>query len=435
MIGKKISPRPSLAEIMGLAKSNVEQASQYILNFVQEKFSDLKIVAVQINQSKISLNSVNGLLTDAGSQQYFFKFHAEEGETKTMRNEYYQGQELMRAGLPVIKPLFESTVPGNQFLIYENITAPTAFEEFGRLEEGYGKNNMYDVAKETELLGAERCLLEEVAAVQKSTLEEVSATQMVDAPLYQLFYRRLVSSGGETPRVDLYYTGKQFDLPDGTKVEFGTIAGKTWVINGRHYNETLDEIIERAKELLSPLRTETMPTVIGHGDDHNGNKFLIDGKFVFFDPAFAGRQPALLSSIKATAHNTFLHPHWLYESERLPNVGLEFDWKIDDSTITVNSNWGMKEQSPIRQKLLELQANVVWRPLIAELRERKLLSPDWREYIRKALFCCPFLVYNLLDRKKYSPTATLLALSKCVELGSSADKKTAIDIFLESIEN
>lgn len=374
----------NLQQLTQLAKTDRVAAEAGVLQFVQQIFPNLRIQTVHINQSAVSLNSVNGFLT-APQQEYFFKFHAEENEQVTV-NEYYNTQELVKVGLPVVEPLFQSTTPGSQFLIYPKITAPTGFELFSEPEKFFP---------------AERQLLQQVQQVYLNTLELTPAKQVSEAPIYQLFYHRLV---GKQPRVELYYLSNPW---------FQKIMDKTWVINGKAYPITFNQIIAEAKRLLDPLHYTERPTVIGHGDDHNGNKFYMDGQFKFFDPAFAGRQPALLSFIKATAHNTFVHPDWLYTPERLTDNGLELNWEIRNDQVVVNHNW---EMTADRKKELQLQEELIWKPLITELRNRNWLPDDWQEYLRAALFCCPFLVYNLLDPKRYSETASLLALSKCMEL-------------------
>ena len=127
------------------------------LKFVQVIFPELPIVEVEINQSKVSLNSVNGTLTDIIGKKYFFKFHAEEGETKTV-SEYYQGQILAGAGLPLIQPLYQKTTPGEQFLIYENITAPTAFDLCEQFERAYETDGSYPTEKNNYLAAEQRLL-------------------------------------------------------------------------------------------------------------------------------------------------------------------------------------------------------------------------------------------------------------------------------------
>lgn len=375
----------NLYELTQLTKENKSAAEAGVLEFVQKNFAQLEIRRVMINQSAVSLNSVNGFLQDQSGREYFFKFHAEEGEQVTV-DEYYNTQALVGVGLPVIVPLYQNTKSGSQFLIYEKIVAPTGFELFNDSEKFFQ---------------AERKLLQQVQQTYLDTLELTPAAEVATAPIYQLFYHRLV---GDKPRLDLYYTNNSF---------FQELANKTWVINGVRYTNTFNQTIAEAKKLLNPLHYSELPTVIGHGDDHNGNKFYLDSGFKFFDSAFAGRQPALLSFVKATAHNTFAHPDWLYTPEKLLENGLKLDWSVDANQIIVNHNLLMPAG---RRQELQLQEELIWRPLVAELRQRGWLSEDWKAYIQSALFCCPFLVYNLLDSKRYTEENFILALSKCIEI-------------------
>ena len=412
--------------MMRLAKVDSRQAAKAILTFVQEQFPDLNSQKIKINESKVSLNSVNGFIITPG-KEYFFKFHAEEGEEHTMGCEYYQSQMLTKAGWPMLKPIYKSTEPGSQFLIYPRIEAQTAFDEFEKLDAAPNPS------LEQKLLAAEARLLKKEGQAFLDTLQISDAQNVAESPLYQLFYTRLVSKNDTKPRLDIYYTGKIVVLPNGETINFNNLAKKKWIINNIEYNESLNEIINQAKNLLDPLKEKKLATVVGHGDDHNGNKFYVDGDFIFFDPAFAGRQPALLSFIKATAHNTFLHPFWLYDPAKIEEYGLEFNFAIKDDKIIINHNWGMTKLSQVRQKILNLQSEKVWKPLIKTLREHDALPDYYEKYLRKALFCCPFLVYDLIDGAKYSPQQSLLAISKCVELGSKGNKENYTDTFLKKL--
>ena len=313
-------------------------------------------------------------------------------------------------------------------MIYENITAPTAFDLCEQFERAYETDGSYPTEK-NNYLAAEQRLLKLQLDIYLNTMRTAPTGEVIDSPLLQLFLWRLISRQGAVPRVDLYYTNQSAILPDRV-MSFNELAQKRWIINGVEYNESIAEIIAKAKEYLNPEREIMLPVVIGHGDEHNGNKFYLNGELVLFDPAFAGVQPALLSFVKATVHNTFLHPFWLYDPERL-NGKLKFNYRIEDNMILIEHNWDMADRSPLRQEILNQQIKAVWKPLLKALREQNLLPSYWKEYLRKALFCCPFLVYNLLDTKKYSPVATLLALSKCVELGSTAKNQDGLaDIML-----
>jgi len=423
----------NLFKISKLAKTNATQATQEILLFVKENFPEIKATNISINDSKVSLNSVNGFVTTPETE-YFFKFHTEENEEQSLENtEYYQGELLRKAGLPVLSPVYKLTKPGQQFLIYEKIEAKTAFDLFETEEYLFFDKGNYDEKKIKQLLEAEVNLLRKVKNVFLKTLKIVDSKTIQDISIYQLFYHRLVGKNNTKPRLNLFYLDHEITL-NNQKIPFKDFANFNWIINGVAYQETFNEVITQAQDLLNPLKTKETAVVLGHGDDHNGNKFFINNEFLFFDPAFAGWHPALLSFIKATAHNTWLHPFWLYEPQRVNEV-LDFNYQIKNNTIEVNHNWDSFQKSPVREEILNLQIKEVWRPLLTELKKQNVLPDFWKNYIRKALFCCPFLVYNLIDTSKYNATQSLLALTKALELGAQAEKSTSVDLFLEKIDS
>jgi HAD superfamily hydrolase (TIGR01509 family) len=413
---ENLAPQRAL-QIVQTAKKDVEAAEQLTLEYVQDINPMLGAESVKIQQSNVSLNSVNGFVV-AGDKEYFFKFHSEENE-EMLGSEYYNARLLADLGLPVVAPIFVNQEPGLQFVLYEKIVAPTAFE----LYEKEGRIEM--------LLEAETELCRKISDAYSKTLALTSADDVAKSSLNQLFFNRLVSASA--PRLRSYYLDKNVMLPDGSTIPFEKLAKMRWVINGVQYEETLAQIIAEAKTLLDPRKEGKTATVVGHGDDHNGNKFFISGAFVLFDPAFAGVQPALLSFVKATVHNTLLHPYWLYDSKRLEGQ-LQLEVTLERDEIIVTHNWDIKKRAPFRLDILNLYADEVWKPLLAELTRRGWLPADWKDCLRAAFFCCPFLVKNLIDPGAYSPAASLLALSKCVELGSRADAETIVEKFLTRID-
>ena len=425
---------PSLVELMKMAKTDATKASSYILEFVNNKFPDLRAKSIRINESKVSLNSVNGFIETASGTEYFFKFHAEEDEEKTVKQgEYYNAQTLDDAGWPMIKPVYVSNEPGSQFLVYPKVQAVTAFDLFEREDEVFAKSGDY-TANLPSLMQAEEQLLEVESMALIQSLKTVKGAEVADAGIFQLFTKRLASVNDSTPRVQLFYYGQDVNLPNGEVINFKELKKYKWAINGVEYSENLEELIESAKQILTPRPNEDTPVVLAHGDDHNGNKFYINGQFVFFDPAFAGWQPALLAFIKATFHNTFAHPFWLYDPDKLNSMlGLKYTIDYENRAVNIIHNFDFADKSTARKKILDLQIIKVWRPLITKLKELGLLPDNWKEYIKKALFCCPFLVYNLIDDKKYKPSQSLLALSKCIEMGSRSKNGNYVDEFLAQI--
>jgi hypothetical protein len=115
-----------------------------------------------------------------------------------------------------------------------------------------------------------------------------------------------------------------------------------------------------------------------------------------FDPAFAGSDlPALLPPVKATFHNVFAHPFWLYHPrEAAGRIGVEVS--IGDEVIEVSDDAGLP---PLRQEIAGSVAGLVWAPLLRELA------------------CCPLLVANLLAPARPDPVR-YLGLARTVMAGS-----------------
>ena len=418
-------------EIVRTAKEDRPRAEKLALEFVRELAPELMIMSAVINESKLSLNSVNGRL-DAEGKKYFFKFHAEENEQEGSANtEYYNAKLLADSGWPVLQPIYTSHQPGMQCAIYDYVDVETAFEAYETEEAKRLSGGAYDEHRLQELLKMETELCRTIRKSFLTSLELAARDSVKKAPVHQLFYGRLVGTRENPPRIELYYQNRSVALLDGSAIPFNDFSRMRWEINTVRYEETLEEISAKARNLLNPTRDERVSSVIGHGDDHNGNRFIINGSYALFDPAFAGRQPALLSFVKATAHNIFAHPFWFYDPKKL--VGrAKIDVTLKNDKIIVNHDWKTEELSPLRIKILDIYAEEVWRPLVADLSKRGWLPADWKEYVRKALFCCPFLALNLIDGARFAPPQSLLALSKCVELGAKGNR--LMEYFFQKIE-
>jgi len=424
----------SLFEIQVLAKTNKKKAEKLIADFISSKFS-LSVKKIKINSSVVSLNSVNGFIFTDDEKKYFFKFHAEENEEKIV-SEYYKSNVLSSVFLPTIEPIFSSNNPGEQFLIYPFIKEKTFFDELDILDNDFLENNSYNENLKNELLDTEKKFDEKVFLSLKDNLKVVDKEVVEKEEIWQLFYRRLVDNVSKNPRLKIYYENKNFDLPNGEIINFDDFANLHWEINGNKFDETLSEIIESAKKIINPNAKEKWVVSTAHGDDHNGNKFIFrengNCQIKLFDPAFASENiPILLACVKTTFHDIFAHPFWLYESEKIKNK-LKLDFEIKENKIKLTHNFDLKKISPIRFEILKIKFEEIWYPLFKVLEQKNLLQKDYKNFIKKALFCCPFLVFNLLDRKKYSPKVSLLAFAKCVEMGTYT-KSNLIDDFLDNI--
>src|SRR5262249_28289385 len=145
-------------------------------------------------------------------------------------------------------------------------------------------------------------------------------------------------------------------------VPFSKIRTAKWPINGVEQPKTLQELIDEATQVLDPHQQQR--TSIGHGDAHYGNVFLADGKFVYYDPAFAWRHSPLLDVVKPLVLDTLLQP-WLYFPE---DVDVTVTQKNDN--ISVNyAPYG----TPFRKKIYDVKQQHLVQPLLAWLEEEGAL--------------------------------------------------------------
>jgi hypothetical protein len=260
-----------------------------------------------------------------------------------------------------------------------------------------------------------------------ATLQDQTIEQAAKALVHQLFYHRL--TGG---RLNRFYgqTGEevQVALP-----EFGTTMHEVrrvkWQINGQHYADTLNDLIERSTKRLYPAQAG--PSIVGHGDAHNGNVFF-DPEAVslcYFDPAFAGQHHPLLDLTKPLFHNVFAM--WMYfptENRLRTNITLQ---RTSD-TWRVEHDYAIP---PIRLMFLRSKVERVLVPILQELKRRNQLDNHWQDYLKAALFCCPFLTMNLADAAKFPPEIALLGFAMAVEMGApSHGERSLIDATLDEVE-
>ncbi|WP_026783281.1 hypothetical protein [Pleomorphomonas koreensis] len=422
------------AEIRRLAASDEPAAAAALAALFADLF-DLSAEGVAINRDQYSLNSLNGFFS-AGGADYFFKFHQEDGE-EAMTGEYYRADILARAGLPVDMPVFVSNLPGEQVLVYRRRADPR-FSDVLRALDIAALDGRRDTAGESDAVAAERGLDADVARVYLDSLHPISVAEAAAEPIHRLFHDRLVDMPGRRfpgGRLAGFYLGKTVRLP-GVELAWEDFASWRLVINGRAYRRTIGDLFAAAGARLRPDRLAAAGGVVAHGDAHNANVWYGRGAggpaLSFYDPAFAGAHvPALLAEVKATFHNVFAHPLWLYDPTEATRR-FTASARLGDGVLAIDTDWSL---TPARRALLAAKAELVWKPLIVALAARGLLPDDWREVIRLALFLCPTLVMNLrAGATTHTETSSAIAFAVAVMVGSEpedgADELTA---FLDAI--
>lgn len=364
---------------------------------------NLLVESVRLTPRAVSLNSFNGFFRNGG-EEYFFKTHVEE---LGVLNEYYHADLLDQAGYNIVRPLQLLREKERQMVIYPVVQWPVIFDLMRAIET---EQSLPEGIDEHTLIEAERAECRRLRAIYVQTFERERDTS--GSPIHQLFWHRL--AGG---RFQQFYVGRDISLPGENKPErlmFEQIEQRQWIINGVEYERTLGELIEDGKRVLEPLRFTT--AIVGHGDAHFGNVFLEgtggDGRYLYFDPAFAGHHSPLLDIVKPLFHNVFAM--WMYFPEQIEQ-SLSLNVKLAGTHIIVEHNYHL---TPVRQALLQVKQEELLRPLLTELRERQALPEDWQEIINLALMCCPLLTVDLFDQSKRSVQIGWLGLTQAVQLGN-----------------
>ena len=410
-----------LQQIQTLQFSNKTEAENQLLHIIRDMFP-LDVEEVELRPLAVSLNSFNGFMTLTNGQRYFFKTHT---EPDSVIAEYYHSQTLADAGYPVIKPLYSSTEWGKQLLIYEVIEDASVFDVAWDIETGESKQS-------SQLALAQQRSDDELLGLYQRSLAWQSAHDAGQASVHQLFYHRL--TGG---RLERFYGPLPGDdgsfpviqLPGGT-FSMQDVRVAHWEINRQTYSVSLDDLIHRAIGLLEPAQVG--PAVVGHGDAHNGNVFFREAEqtLLYFDPAFAGHHHPLLDLTKPLFHNVFAM--WMY----FPHIkarDLQITLNIEQGKWQINHNYSLHD---IRNMFFNSKVENVLIPILRDLGQRDWLRDDWRQYLKAALFCCPFLTMNLTDSKKFPPAISLLGLTMSVEMGAeSFGNRSMIDTLLDDVSD
>jgi hypothetical protein len=414
-----ISKQPLAALARIHAKAGAWDAAQAALIQLTTEVIGLPATSLTINQDQYSLNSLNGFVTLDNGESLFFKYHNEEGEERTI-DEYYNAALLKDAGYLVDVPKYQCGEPGRQILFYQKRT-DRRLADVCRDMEFSGDDYL-----KSAMISAQEIADQQTLACTRRSFQMGDVTLIAREPIHQLFYHRLVDDNlnpGFEARVKRFYINQTFQLGD-CSLDWSTFSTARWQINGKKMCKTVAELMMESAIRLNPIHLSEQGVVCAHGDAHNANvwfekKERDDYQLVYFDPAFAGRQiPTLLAEIKATFHNIFAHPFWLYEPS-IAEARYQAKVRYEAGTIIVEHDWQL---SALRQAFLASKAEHYWRPLLKFMRQQGVLPHDWQAILRCGLFCCPTLVMPLLaGLSNHNPTSSAVGWSVAIMLGSGAE--------------
>ncbi len=405
------------AEIRAVAVQDRAAAERMLEAFIAGLF-DIPVTALAINLDQYSLNSLNGFFR-SGERAFFFKFHQEEGE-EAMRGEYYRAEILSKAGLPVDQPVYISTLPGEQLLVYARRADPRFSDVL------FGLDQSDDPAATARATMAEARLNDHILSCAKATLRPITPAESAAEPVHRLFFERLVEPPARSypgGRMARFYHGKRFLFPGDLWLSWEEMHDAIPVINGVNHARSLGAMFDLAHRRYAPAALADAGGIVAHGDAHNANVWYERGhdvdRLAFFDPAFAGDGvPSLLAEVKSTFHNIFAHPLWLYNPEMLAG---RYDATVSlrDGQLCIDTDW---TPSPVRKALLDTKARHFWKPWLAHLAGRSMLPADWEDVIRIGLFLSPTLVMNLNagdGAGKHTPLSSAIGFAVALAAGSA----------------
>jgi hypothetical protein len=349
---------PSARALAAAKQGDVASAEAIVAGIILEVFH-VEVISLTISKDRYSLNSLNGLVRLLTGETLFFKFHHEEAVEVTLE-EFYRGEVLEAAGYPIDMPVLVSREVGKQLLLYKRRTGPRFSDICDRLEEKSGDE--LEVA-----LSAQRHLDEMSYALYAKTLHKASRAEVAAEPINQLFFHRLASPsdrGTLGARARRFFFDREFRLP-GATLEADALRSAKWIINGIEYEDSIGELLDRSLRILEPHSLAGFGAVVAHGDAHNANVWFEGNnggpaRLVFFDPAFAGKHIcALIADAKATFHNIFAHPCWLYNPSAVAEK-YRVEATFKGGVIEIHTDWKL---TALREAFLEIKASSLWAPL------------------------------------------------------------------------
>jgi len=425
-----IQKSPLAAEAHALSKlGDWDGAKRKLIQLISE-ITNTKVIDLKINRDQYSLNSLNGIVFLSEETDYFFKYHHEEGEEHSIE-EYYRAELLKQYGFPVDVPVFACKEPGRQILLYSKRNEKRLADVCRTIEQEKDWDNISAVVK-AQIDFDQFVFDKSIESYKPATVEKVNSEA-----IHQLFYRRLIDdlhAPGLGGRVDKFYVDKTFKLGDLT-LDWDKFSAANWKINGVNFPSSIVELFKQSAMALNPENLASQGAVTAHGHAHNANVWFVEDaktKLVMFDPAFAGEYiPVLLAEAKATFHNIYAHPYWLYEPEKVQqHYRVDVSFIEETNTICVNHDW---ELSPLRSAFLESKITHYWKPLIMFLSEKKTLPSNWKEVIRLALFCSPTLVMNLRMNKSGSHTTASSALGFAISVSLASSSSSGLSGWIDEL--
>jgi len=395
----------TIGDAATLANPTVIEAA--LEKYLYQALPGVVIISITPRITTAALNSVSAFVKftlQGVDYDTFCKIHVESNRNELKNtggagiDEYQNADLIAEYGWPVNQPILQEHInPDFPIIIYKLITDPTLFD---LIESSFLTGN-------PELTDADFKGLHEFnstvgAACIRSTrlVPSSEAVSENTAPMQSLFYERVAEGG----RITQWYTSEKiFDLPGANGKIIATpwkeLLEYQWIINGTHYNSTLNHVIESTRQFLSFQGQTQAAVCVSHGDDHAGNLFLqrsnktveVETSVTSMDPAFAGWNPSLLSHVKSFIHNGILPAAGIYYEPNLPTC--EYDISSNIINVTVDYT-----KAPNFDQLIKISNQITDTRIIPMLKHMSTIGLDptySMSQFKYALTTCCYLVIDV----------------------------------------
>jgi hypothetical protein len=336
--------------------------------------------------------------TNTTKGKKFLKVHIKPFGT----NEYLGALLLSSYGVPVIHPETIIDTPYIELLIEPFL--PHINEDGGILWDLIWR-------KDKRLWKVLDTMFSEVLTLVKSTLVYEIQPSCND----KLFEGRLKTKAadGTSGRLESFYQNSTLNLAN-CSISWDALLDKKWIIDGIEYEESLRELIQQAKAILSPIQHRW--TAISHGDWHEMNvytsKKLSFPHFLFLDCEVSGRNEVIGDSIIYLTYNSifgdYLSPKYFPKqfdpwTASMDKAQSRFPLKKRNITASITKTHvvldgvGNFGTSSVRKRIANIFVNKYFTPLQDACKKAPPYFDNQEARIKSCLFMRLLAVYNISE--------------------------------------
>lgn len=297
-------------------------------------------------------------------------------------------------------------IPAEKLIVSQHVELliqsfiPIAFAEGGTLFEGISQMEFQKLPHHVELI---KSILLDSLRLSKSTM----SYSLQPARNDDLFFDRLKteSQDGISGRIERIYAGKKFKLQN-LEISWEELKSMHWTIDGIAYKETIEELLQQAREDLDPEKPRLMG--ISHGDWHENNvivKVMNDNNdghsYAYIDLERSGQNDLIEDAALFLTHLTIYadyinlkySPH-LFKGNKIVAKSFEKSCALKDRQMTADSFHSLIDLQGIgsfgtlesRLKIAKLFIDYYYKPLVNEaISKYHIKAEEFDNHLKSAI--------------------------------------------------